>query len=159
GPGDRNLTPPAAMISMFLKGQAPAYLDCVLNLVDVRDVATGIVLAAERGRTGERYILGGDNVALGDLLQLLERISGRPMPKRTVPGWLALVSAAAAEWMADALTHRTPTATWEGVKLALRSAPFDGSKARAELSYAPRPLESALSDAVACLSSAGNGVK
>src|SRR5258705_1781939 len=58
GPGDRNLTPPAAMLSMFLNGHSPAYLDCVLNLVDVRDVANGIVLAAERGRTGERYILG-----------------------------------------------------------------------------------------------------
>ena len=90
GPGDRNLTPPAAMLSMFLNGQSPAYLDCVLNLVDVRDVATGMVLAAERGRTGERYILGGENVALRDLLILLERISGRPMPKRAVPGWLAL---------------------------------------------------------------------
>ena len=90
GPGDRNLTPPAAMLSMFLNGQSPAFLDCVLNLVDVRDVAAGMVLAAERGRTGERYILGGENVALRDLLSLLERISGRPMPKRAVPGWLAL---------------------------------------------------------------------
>ena len=68
GPGDRNLTPPAAMLSMFLNGQSPAFLDCVLNLVDVRDVAAGMVLAAERGRTGERYILGGENVALRDLL-------------------------------------------------------------------------------------------
>ncbi len=70
GPGDRNLTPPAAMLSMFLNGQSPAYLDCTLNLVDVRDVAAGMVLAAERGRTGERYILGGDNVALRDALGL-----------------------------------------------------------------------------------------
>ena len=92
GPGDHNFTPPSAMISMFLKGQSPAYLDCVLNLVDVRDVATGMVLAAESGCAGERYILGGDNVTLRDLLRLLEQISGRPMPKRTVPGWLALVA-------------------------------------------------------------------
>ena len=82
-------------------GQSPAFLDCVLNLVDVRDVAAGMVLAAERGRTGERYILGGENVALRDLLSLLERISGRPMPKRAVPRWLALGSAAVTEWVAD----------------------------------------------------------
>ena len=158
GPGDRNLTPAAAMLSMFLNGQSPAYLDCVLNLVDVRDVAAGMVLAAERGRTGERYILGGDNVALRDLLIVLERISGRPMPKRAVPGWLALGSAAVAEWAAG-VTGRTPAATREGVRLALRSRPFDSRKARTELGYAPRPLQDALADAVAWLSSVGETEK
>jgi dihydroflavonol-4-reductase len=155
GPGDRNLTPPAAMLSLFLNGQSPAYLDCVLNLVDVRDVASGMVLAAEHGRTGERYILGGDNVALHDLLSLLEQISARPMPKCAVPGWLALGLAAVTEWAADLLTGRTPAATREGVRLALRSGPFDSQKARHELGYAPRPLQDALADAVAWLSSDG----
>ena len=155
GPGDRNLTPPAAMLSMFLNGQSPAFLDCVLNLVDVRDVAAGMALAAERGRTGERYILGGENVALRDLLSLLERISGRPMPKRAVPGWLALGSAAVTEWVADVVTARTPAATREGVRLALRSGPFDSRKARSELGYAPRPLQDAMRDAVTWLSSVG----
>jgi dihydroflavonol-4-reductase len=157
GPGDRNLTPPAAMLSMFLNGQSPAYLDCVLNLVDVRDVAAGMVLAAERGRAGERYILGGYNVALRDLLGLLERISGRPMPKRAVPGWLALASATLTEWVADTLTRRTPAATREGVRLALRSGPFDSKKARNELGYATRPLPDALADAVEWLKSVGAG--
>jgi dihydroflavonol-4-reductase len=157
GPGDRNLTPPAAMLSMFLSGQSPAFLDCVLNLVDVRDVAAGMVLAAERGRSGERYILGGDNVALRDLLALLERISARPMPKRAVPGWLALASAAVAELAADVVTGRTPAATREGVRLALRSRPFDSRKAREELGYVPRPLPEALADAVVWLSSTGAG--
>ena len=159
GPGDRNFTPPAAMLSMFLNGQSPAYLDCVLNLVDVRDVAAGMVLAAERGRAGERYILGGENVALRDLLILLERISARPMPKRAVPGWLALASATMTEWVADILTKRTPAATLESVRLALRSGPFDSQKARSELGYAPRPLQQTLADAVAWLSSAGATAK
>jgi dihydroflavonol-4-reductase len=159
GPGDRNLTPPAAMLAMFLNGQSPAYLDCVLNLVDVRDVATGMVLAAERGRSGERYILGGENVALRDLLTLLERISARPMPKQAVPGWLALASATVAESVADVLTKRTPSATLEGVRLALRSRPFDSNKARSELGYAPRPLQDALTDAVAWLSSGDAAAK
>jgi dihydroflavonol-4-reductase len=152
GPGDRNLTPPAAMLLMFLKGHSPAYLDFVLNLVDVRDVAVGMVAAAERGRTGERYILGGENVALHDLLLMLERISGRPMPKRTVPGWVALTSASVAEWVADHLTGRPPAATREGVRLALRSGPFDSGKASAELGYASRPLSASLKEAVTWLS-------
>lgn len=155
GPGDHHLTPPAAMLAMFLNGSSPAHLDCVLNLVDVRDVAAGMLLAAERGRTGERYILGGENVALRELLALLERISGRPMPKRAVPGWLALASAAVTEWVADSLTARPPAATREGVRLALRSAPFDSQKARNQLGYAPRPLQDALRDAVTWLSSIG----
>jgi dihydroflavonol-4-reductase len=155
GPGDRNLTPPAAMLSLFLAGQSLAYLDCMLNLVDVRDVAAGMVLAAERGRTGERYILGGDNLALSDLLQLLERLSGRRMPKRSVPPWLALMSAAVTEWAADAFTGRAPAATREGIRLALRSAPFDSRKARSELGYSTRALQETLADAVRWLSAAG----
>jgi dihydroflavonol-4-reductase len=155
GPGDRNFTPPAAMLSMFLKGESPAFLDCVLNVVDVRDVADGMVLAAERGRTGERYILGGDNVGLRELLAMLEQMSGRPMPKRAVPGWLALISATVAEWAADMVTGRAPAATREGVRLALRSGSFDSNKARNELGYAPRPLQDALPDAVSWLATAG----
>ncbi|MCC6891083.1 MAG: NAD-dependent epimerase/dehydratase family protein [Hyphomicrobiales bacterium] len=150
GPGDRNRTPPAAMLAMFINGGTPAYLDCVLNLVDVRDVAAGMVLAGQHGRRGERYILGGENVALGDLLQRLERVAGRSMPKRRVPGWLALASAAVAERIAD-WTGRPPAATREGVRLALRSQPFDSRKARDELGYVPRPLDAALADAVAWL--------
>lgn len=150
GPGDRNLTPPAAMLAMFLNGQSPAFLDCVLNLVDVRDVAAGMLAAAACGRCGERYILGGDNVALRDLLALLALRSGRTMPKRAIPGSLALMAATIAEAIA-AWTGRAPAATREGVRLALRSAPFDSAKARHELGYAPRSFDVALSDALAWL--------
>ncbi len=148
GADDRNLTPPAAMLAMFLSGKSPAYLDCVLNLVDVRDVTAGMVLAAERGRTGERYILGGENLALRDLLTLLEQTSGRAMPKIALPGVVALASAAMAESLADWMTRRQPVATREGVRLALRSAPFDNSKARKELGYNPRPVRDGLAEAV-----------
>jgi dihydroflavonol-4-reductase len=155
GPGDRNLTPPAAMLAMFLNGQSPAYLNCTLNLVDVRDVAAGMVLAASKGRTGERYILGGENVTLSKLLRLLERYSSHPMPTRAIPGWLALAAAGVAEWMADHVTGRAPAATREGVKLALRSGPFDSRKARDEFGYRTRTLQETLDDAVAWLQSAG----
>jgi dihydroflavonol-4-reductase len=77
------------------------------------------------------------------------------MPKRAVPGWLALVSATVAEWTADIVTGRAPAATREGVRLALRSGPFDSNKARNELGYAPRPLQDALPDAVSWLATAG----
>jgi dihydroflavonol-4-reductase len=153
GADDRNLTPPAAMLSMFLSGSSPAFLDCMLNLVDVRDVATGMILAAERGCTGERYILGGENVSLRDLLHRLEAIAGRPMPKRAIPEPVAVAAAAISEWLADRFTRRTPAATREGVQLALRSAPFDSSKARRELGYASRPAQAALEAAVQWLGS------
>jgi dihydroflavonol-4-reductase len=148
GPGDRNMTPPGAMLALFLSGRSPLFLDCVLNLVDVRDVAAGIALAGARGRQGERYILGGENMSLRDLLPLLERLSGRRMPQRAVPPFLALVSGSVAGFIADWITHTPPAATREGVILALRSAPFDSGKARRELGYEPAPIEKALTEAV-----------
>jgi len=152
GAGDRNMTPPAAMVSMFLAGRTPFFLDCVLNLADVRDIAEGLVLAAERGRSGERYILGGENIALRDFLRRLEGASGRRMPTRSLPASVALAFAAMSEWIADRVTGRAPPATLEGVRLALRSAPFDSRKARVELGYAPRPIDDALAETVRWLS-------
>ncbi|HEX2553055.1 MAG TPA: NAD-dependent epimerase/dehydratase family protein [Microvirga sp.] len=148
GPGDDNMTPPAAMIDMFLKGRSPAYLDCLLNLVDVRDVAAGIVLAGDRGRPGVRYILGGENLRLGDFLRLLEEVSGRRMPRRAIPAPVALAAAVVSEWIADRITGRAPAANLEGVRLALRSTPFDSRRAREELGYAPKPIREALAASV-----------
>jgi dihydroflavonol-4-reductase len=152
GPNDHNMTPPAAMLAMFLNGRSPVFLDCVLNLVDVRDVAAGMVLTAERGRRGERYVLGGENMRLSELLAMLERTSGRPMPKRALPAPMAFAAAAMAEWLADRVTGRRPMATREGVRLALRSAPFDSSKARRELGYESRPIDNALVETTQWLS-------
>ncbi len=152
GANDHNMTPPAAMLAMFLAGRSPVFLDCILNLVDVRDVAAGMMLSAERGRTGERYILGGENMSLRELLGSVEQISGRPMPKRALPPSIAFGAAAVAEWVADRVTGRRPLATREGVRLALRSAPFDSRKARNELGYAPRPIQNALAETLQWLS-------
>jgi dihydroflavonol-4-reductase len=140
------------MLAMFLNGRSPVFLDCVLNLVDVRDVAAGMVLAAERGGPGERYVLGGENMRLSELLAMLERTSGRPMPKRALSAPMAFAAAAMAEWLADRVTGRRPMATREGVRLALRSAPFDSRKARRELGYEPRPIDNALVETTQWLS-------
>ena len=110
GDGDRNMTPPTAMLALFLSGGSPFFLDCVLNLADVRDIADGIVRAGERGRAGERYILGGENFAMRDLLPQLERKSGRRMPRRAVPAALALATGFVAGLVADRLTRKPPAA-------------------------------------------------
>jgi dihydroflavonol-4-reductase len=151
GAGDPNMTPPSAMIALFLSGGSPFFLDCILNLADVRDIAEGMILAMQRGRRGERYILGGDNVPLRELLPMLERKSGRRMPKRAVPPALALAAGHVGGFVADRITGRAPAASAEAVRVALRSAPFDSGKARRELGYAPQPIDTALSAAVDAL--------
>jgi dihydroflavonol-4-reductase len=151
GPDDWNMTPPAAMLALFLTGQTPFFLDCTPNLVDVRDVAEGLRLVGEKGQAGQRYVLGGENVPLRQLLSRLERMTGRRMPSMALPGSLAMAVAIVAEWFADHISHRSPVAVREGVRLALRSTAFDHSKARRELGYEPRPIDEALALAVAWL--------
>src|SRR5690606_14634491 len=97
--------------SLFLSGGSPFFLDCILNLVDVRDLAAGILRAEAAGRRGERYILGGENVALRDLLPLIGRLSGKPMPKRTVPKAMALAAGTVSGFIADRLTRKAPKVT------------------------------------------------
>jgi dihydroflavonol-4-reductase len=150
GAGDANMTPPAQMIALFLKGGTPFFLDFTINLVDVRDVAEGIVLAGDNGRAGERYILGGENLRLRELLKTVERVSGRKMPKRTIYPAIALGAGIASD-VISRITKKCPAATREGILLALRSAPFDSSKARGELGYRPRPIEQALCEEIAWL--------
>ncbi len=146
GPGDRHLTPPTQMILNFLNRNTPAYLDCKLNVVDVRDVAKGHILAAERGRPGERYILGNQNIQLSELLQLLEEISGLAMPKTKIPFWLALIFSVLSEFTADYITHKPPQAPLTGVRLAGRSLFFESDKAVRELGFKQSSIQQALVD-------------
>jgi len=159
GPHDHNLTPPAAMLRHFLGRRLQLYLDFIVNLVDVRDVATGLVLAMERGQFGQRYILGGDSVPLKTILSLMAEISGHRQVLVPVPRGLAKMAAATMELIADHVTHRPPSATSEGVRIALRATALSTRKAQSELGYAPQPVEPALRDTIAYLLSAGHGDK
>ena len=114
---------PTRMLIGFLNGATPAYLDCEFNLVDARDAANGHLLAAERGRIGERYILGGENLALGHVLDLLREMTGLPIARTRVPYALAYV----AGWISEGLsrlTKRPPIAPLTGVVLARSSMAF-----------------------------------
>jgi dihydroflavonol-4-reductase len=154
GPGDGLITPPTRMLIGFLNGATPAYLNCEFNLVDARDAANGHLLAAERGRIGERYILGGENLALGHVLDLLREMTGLPIARTRVPYALAYV----AGWIGEGLsrlTKRPPIAPLSGVVLARSSMAFDSRKARRELGWHTRPLRQSLQDAVLDLQSRG----
>jgi len=151
GPHDHNLTPPTAMLRQFLHGRVQMYLDFIVNLVDVRDVAAGLVLAMERGQAGHRYILGGESISLGKILKLMSTISGHRSLAIPVPGKIAEAAAAMLEFVADHVTHRPPAGTAEGVRIALRATDLSIEKARNELGYTPRPVEPALRDTIAYL--------
>jgi dihydroflavonol-4-reductase len=149
GPGDRLQTPPTRLAVSFCRGRLPAYLDCRMNLVDARDVATGTMQVMRRGRPGIRYLLGGHNLRLRDWLRLLGAAVGRPVPRWTVPYPLALAVAWMSERYADHVSGRMPLATVTGVRLTRRSMFFDPTASLAELGLRPRPIEESVRDAVA----------
>jgi nucleoside-diphosphate-sugar epimerase len=152
GPHDHNLTPPTAMLRHFLYGRrVQMYLDFIVNLVDVRDVASGLILTMERGRKGHRYILGGESIWLSKILKLMAAISGRHYLSIPVPGTIAETAAAVLEFISDHVTHRPPSGTAEGVRIALRATELSIAKAESELGYRPRPIEPALRDTIAYL--------
>lgn len=149
GPGDRNQTPPTRLSVAFCQGKIPAYLDCKLNLIDVRDVAVGLIHAMQRGRPGVRYLLAGHNYRLIDWLQVLGHIVKRPAPRWTIPYPLALAIGWFSELWADYISHCMPRATVTGVRLTKRTMHFDPSETFAELGLkAPRPIEESARDAV-----------
>jgi dihydroflavonol-4-reductase len=151
GPHHGNLTPPTLMLQYFISRKVQIYLDFVLNLVDVRDVAAGMLLVMERGEPGQRYILGGEDISLRRLLEALDAIRGRKALRVKVPEAVAYATAAMMEFVADYVSRQPPSATTEGVLIASRSKPLSIEKSRRELGYAPRPIEQALRDALASI--------
>ena len=149
GPRDVKPTPTGRIILDFLNGRLPAYLDTGLNWVHVRDVAAGHILAAEKGRVGERYILGNadGNWTMKEALGVLEELSGRPAPKWRVPYCVALLAACADEGL-SALTGREPKAPLAGVRMAKYKMFFSPAKAIRELGLPQTPPRQAFADAI-----------
>ena len=148
GPGDIKPTPTGQMIVDFLRKKMWAYLETGLNLVDVDDVAAGHLLAAERGRTGERYILGGHNLTLREIFELLGRITGIRPPRLKVSAGLILPLAWISEWVSDHLTGRPPLIPVDAVRMARKMMFFDSGKAVRDLGLRQSSIESALARAV-----------
>lgn len=147
GEGDIKPTPTGKIVQDFLEGRMPAYVDTGLNLVDVRDVARGHWLAASRGRAGERYLLGAENLTLRDIFRELADISGRRVPRIGLPYSVAwTVGGACHAW--SRLSGRPPAVPMEGVRMARHRMFADCSKARRELGFSPGPVRPALERAV-----------
>lgn len=143
GPGDWKPTPTGKIILDFLRGKMPAYVDTGLNFVAVEDVAAGHALAAERGRIGERYILGGRNLTLKYILDSLAAMTGRPAPRVRLPHAVALAVGYADQWFSRVI-GREPQIPVDGVKMARHKMWVDGTKAARELGYQPGSVEAAL---------------
>jgi dihydroflavonol-4-reductase len=141
-------TPTGQVIVDFLNRRIPAYVDTGLNLVDVRDVAAGHLLAAEKGTPGEKYILGNRNMALKEILDVLARLTGLPAPKVRLPHVVPLAIAAVDTFLSRAL-GKTPRVSVEGVRMSMHRMFFDASKAVRELGLPQSPVEDALGRAVA----------
>ena len=144
GPGDRAPTPTGKLVLDFLNGRMPAYVDTVLNVAHVDDLAAGQVLALEEGRNGRSYILGGENMTLQELLAQLAVITGLPAPYGKVPKQLALAVAAVSELVEGRILRRHPSVPLEAARMSTSQMSFDSSRARDELGYAPRPAVEAL---------------
>ncbi|MBY6242952.1 hopanoid-associated sugar epimerase [Methylosinus sp. Sm6] len=147
GPGDVRPTPTGRIILEAMRGNMPAYVDTGLAVVHVADVAAGHLAALRHGRIGERYILGGDNLALSTMLAEVARLSGRRPPRLRLPRWPLVPLAHANEAIAR-VTGREPFLNVEGLRLSATTMFFDHDKAMRELGYRPRPYGQAIADAV-----------
>jgi dihydroflavonol-4-reductase len=154
GPRDRKPTPTGRVILEAARGRIPGFVDTGLNIAHVDDVAAGHLLAAERGRIGERYILGGENLPLAAILAEVASLAERAPPRFAVPYWLAYPAAVGAE-IAARVTGRTPLATRDSVRMSRKKMYFTSAKAERELGYRPRPAPVAIADAVAWFKSNG----
>lgn len=154
GSRDVKPTPTGRLIVEAAAGRMPAFVDTGLNVAHVDDVAAGHVLAFERGVIGERYVLGGENLTLREILAEIARLCGRRPPRVCLPHGVVLPLAFAAESVSR-VTGREPFATVDGVRMARKKMFFSSAKAQADLGYRARPAAAALADAVEWFRAAG----
>ena len=148
--GERDVkpTPTGQIIVDYLKKKMFAYIETGMNLIDVDDVAQGHLRAMERGRIGERYILGNKNLTLREIFQILHRITGIPAPRVRLPRGAVLPLAYMNKWMADWVTRKPPRIPLEGVKMAKYPMHYDCTKSQKEFDLPLTPIEMALEKAV-----------
>ncbi len=155
GPWDSRPTPTGQMIIDFVKGRMPAYLETGLNLVHVRDVAQGHLLAEAKGRVGEKYILGHQDLSLSEIFQMLADLTGMPAPKVRLPYRPILALSYLDEFWATHVSHKPPRMPVAAVKMAKKFMYFDSSKAIRVLGLPQTPVRLALKDAVAWFADQG----
>ena len=147
GPWDWKPTPTGKIIADFLNGNMPGYVETGLNFVGVEECAAGHLLVAEKGKVGQRYLLGGENLTLKQVLDLLAKITGLPAPSLKIPHGIAL-GAAYASTIFSRLIGRAPGITIEGVKIAQHMMFVDCTRAQRELGFKVGPVAAALDRAV-----------
>ena len=147
GPRDVKPTPTGRIVLDTLRGKMPAYVDTGLNVAHVDDIAQGHLLAYQHGKAGQRYILGGDNMTLLEILQTIDEITGKPTKRRRLPVKLMLPIAHALEVIAK-VTGIEPRATVDSVQMAKKKMFFSSAKAEQELGYQHRPANEAIHDAI-----------
>ncbi len=149
GPGDAKPTPTGKMILDFERGKMFARPPRGgMNLVPVEDVAKAHVSALERGRPGERYVLGGENLTLDEVWRLLSQVTGKPLPAWRVPDAVALAIACVDEARCRLIAGAHPAVPLEGVRMSRERMFADSNKARGELDFSPGPVRDALERAV-----------
>ena len=147
GAWDIKPTPTGDIIVRFLRRQMPVYVDTGLNIIDVRDVAWGHLLALERGKSGDRYILGNQNLTLKELLDLLQEVTGLPAPRQTIPIWLPLTIA----WVDEKILAplgKQPSVPLDGVRMSQKKMYYDASKAIKKLGLPQSSIRVALENAI-----------
>jgi dihydroflavonol-4-reductase len=144
GPGDRAPTPTGKTVRDFLNGRIPGWFDTALNVVDVDDVAEGHLRAAERGAQGRSYVLGGENMELRQILDVLAVATGLPRAAIKVPRQLALIAGHASGLIEGRILHREPSIPLEGARMAATRMIFNDARARNELGYSSRPAVEAI---------------
>ena len=149
GEQDIKPTPTGRIVVDFLKKKFPAYVDTGLNLVDVKECARGHVAALEKGRSGERYILGGENLTLKQILDKLGAITGLPSPKVRVPYVMALATGVVDELVTGRILGREPRATIDAVRMGRKKMFVSSAKAEKELGWKTIPVDDALRRAAA----------
>ena len=154
GPRDRRPTPTGRMIVEAASGRMPAFVDTGLNIVHVADAAAGHLAALRRGRVGERYILGGENMTLAELLGSIARLVGRSQPFLRLPRAPLYPLAYLAE-LAAHVTKREPLLTLDGLRMSKQRMFFTSAKAERELGYRARPAEEGIRDAIDWFRQAG----